>query len=534
MEKRRYKQGLLVFFGLIILVASCSAPYFRSVYTNQTEFLYNAPNLQGTHFLKAHLRNGDVVVYTAQWDIVDSGNAVNGQGQRYDFNRRTIRRGLMHVDIDSVALFETNQKIEHPEGERLLALGLMTGVDVIVGVICITNPKSCFGSCPTFYLQPDHPFHFAHAEGFSNAIAPSLEYTDADALGLVKPNKGRITLYMKNEALETHCVRSVKLGVVPKIAGEHVYHGTDDRFWRSTWSKEVSSAKSVSGDVSDLLRTADQREYFSTSDPLSLEHKEQVILEFPPAPRGDSLALLLDFRQSLMTTYLIYNALAYMGDQAGDYLAQLERDSVFNRSVARGIHSRLGGIDVELEDPNSKRWIPCGSFDETGPIAINRQVLPLNFKSDHRSVRLRLTLNSGMWRIDRAQLVNTTGTITPLIQEPVAVRNKGRNDSLALNRLLDPRRHLISMPGSAYAIDFAVPDSTMSYTTFLYSTGYYLEWMRASWLAEKNPAKLRQLIQHPSDYFRAEAHAYKTYEHTMEEAFWKSRIDTRNFSYHEE
>lgn len=89
------------------------------------------------------------------------------------------------------------------------------------------------------------------------------------------------------------------------------------------------------------------------------------------------------------------------------------------------------------------------------------------------------------------------------------------------------------MPGSAYAIDFAVPDSSAKYSVFLYSTGYYLEWMRASWLGDKNPEKLRQLIRRPAEYFRAEASVYKTYEHTMEDAFWNSRIDTRNFSYHE-
>ncbi|MFM9008715.1 MAG: hypothetical protein ACKORE_09040, partial [Bacteroidota bacterium] len=466
MENSRYKRGLLVFFVLVVLVVSCSAPYFRSVYTDQNEFLYRAPNLQSTHFLKAHLRNGDVVVYTGEWAIVDSGNAVVGRGQRYNFNRTALQKGLMNTVVDSVVLFETNKKIEHPEGERLMALGLMTGVDVIVGLICLFNPKSCFGSCPTFYLQPDHTLHYANAEGFSNAIAPSLEYTDADALGTVQPEKGKFTVYMKNEALETHCVRSVKLGIVPRMPGEEVYHGTDDRLWRSTWSADLNRASSPSGDVSDLMREADQREYFSLSDKNSLEHKEQLVLEFLAAPRGDSLALLLDFRQSLMTTYLIYNALAYMGNQAGDYLAQLERDSVFRKSVARGIHSRLGGIQVEVEDPKNRKWVSCGSFDETGPIAINRQVLPLNRRSDHKPLRLRLTLNSGMWRIDRAQLINTQGTVIPQIVEPIAVRNKGKNDTLALNRLRDGNKHLISMPGSAYAIDFAVPDSSAKYSVF--------------------------------------------------------------------
>jgi hypothetical protein len=149
-------------------------------------------------------------------------------------------------------------------------------------------------------------------------------------------------------------------------------------------------------------------------------------------------------------------------------------------------------------------------------------------------VRLRLTLNSGMWRIDRALLVNRTEKARVLMQNPVAVRNKGESDPAALRALENPNEHLLSMPGSNYAIDFSVPEPDQTYSAFLYSTGYYLEWIRADWLREKNPAKLHQLVNKPGDYFREEAKNYKRYEHTMEEAFWSSRIDTRSFTYHED
>jgi hypothetical protein len=473
-------------------------------------------------------------VYTDKWTITNNGRAVSGWAQRYDFNRAPLEAGNIELMVDSVVIFETNKKLKNPEAERIIPLSIVAGVDVIMGFICMTNPKACFGSCPTFYLDPNTNFHYADAEGFSNAITPSMEYTDADAIGDVKAKGNRITLHMKNEALETHCVRSVRLGLVPHTSNESVYQSSDHVVWRSNWSGDLQQAVGPQGNITNLLRKADYQEAFTLANDQSLEHKEQWILEFPSPPEGDSLGLVLDFRQSLMTTYLIYNALAYMGDQVGDYFAQLERDSVFRKTVAKGIHNKLGGILVEAYNPQTANWESCGLFNETGPIAINRQLLPLPFSASGSGVRLRLTLNSGMWRIDRALLVNRTEKARVLMQNPVAVRNKGESDPAALRALENPNEHLLSMPGSNYAIDFSVPEPDQTYSAFLYSTGYYLEWIRADWLREKNPTKLHQLVSRPGDYFREEAKNYKRYEHTMEEAFWSSRIDTRSFTYHED
>ncbi len=60
----------------------------------------------------------------------------------------------------------------------------MSGISLAVTAYCIANPKACFGSCPTFYLEdeggrePERP----QAEGFSESIARVLEARDIDAL----------------------------------------------------------------------------------------------------------------------------------------------------------------------------------------------------------------------------------------------------------------------------------------------------------------------------------------------------------------
>ena len=117
----------------------------------------------------------------------------------------------MSIQIDSVAIFETNTKILDPEAKRIHELTILAAIDAALGLICVIVSKSCFGSCPTFYINSDDQFHYSDAEGFSNAIAPSMEYFDIDALNNPPITASKFSITMKNEALETHCVNDVKL-----------------------------------------------------------------------------------------------------------------------------------------------------------------------------------------------------------------------------------------------------------------------------------------------------------------------------------
>jgi hypothetical protein len=65
------------------------------------------------------------------------------------------------------------------------------------------------------------------------------------------------------------------------------------------------------------------------------------------------------------------------------------------------------------------------------------------------------------------------------------------------------------------------------------SSGYYVEWMREHWLKDKDMTKLALMVGNARRYLRQEAGPYKTYEATMEQEFWNSRIDTKRVSYEE-
>ncbi|MFZ4704808.1 MAG: hypothetical protein ACOYMF_02250 [Bacteroidales bacterium] len=516
----------------IVAIHACKTYYFRSNYQDVNKLLHDTRNIQVKPFLKAHLKNGDICILQDAWKVDTVQNVVFGKGTRYDFNRILTFAGDIIIQIDSVAIFETNKKILNPEAGRISALSILAGVDVVVGLICLTNPKACFGSCPTFYINESDNFHYADAEGFSNAITPSMEYYDIDALNNKPISNKLFSITMKNEALETHCVNDVKLLAYPRKKGEHIYQSPKNDFYLCENNYVINNAKGNEGDVTSLLKNEDKQERFSLSDETNLSRKEEIYVDFDNVKSSANLGLIVNFRQTLMTTYLFYSSMGYMGNNVGDVFSILETDKKM-RNKFDATTKELGNIIVFLWNEQKNIWELQNELFETGPIAINRQILPLKSTSAISKIRLKLVMNKGLWRIDYLALTNIKEKIEPFEISPCSILNKGKVDNTALTAINNPDKYLISMPGSEYKFNFVLPDKNCDYELFLYSKGYYLEWMRKHWIKDQDLMKLKQMVYNPRGYLKEEAKDYKRYESTMEQDFWNSKIDTKTFSYYE-
>lgn len=537
----------ILFSTLIVLVfiaggESCKTYSFRKNYNEVNGLRHATENLSEKPFLKAHMKNGEVIILKDSWIINDNGNEISGSGTRYDFNRKVIQEGAFSLWTDSVAIFETNTKLLGTEKERVASLAILAGMDIILGIICLTNPKACFGSCPTFYMDENDSFHYADAEVFSEAIRPSVEYADIDALNLSSQPDGSFSLTMKNEALETHCVRDVKLLAVPREAGKKVYHCYPDHFYLCEKIYPPVKATAREGDITYLLSLPDRMERFSMADERNMKSAEEIHMTFQVPEHQGEWGLLLNFRQTLMTTYLIYSAMGYMGDRVGDTFARMETeipsvkksgDTFIQTPQSSALKKELGKIEVFTWNEKTNQWEFQNSFYEIGPIAINQQIIPLKNLEQGKEIRLKLVVNRGLWRIDYAALTHITNQVEPIWINPDQIYHKGAADTGALDRLLDPDRLLISMPGNEYTFYFTLPERDTEYDLFLYGKGYYLEWMREQWIQDKNLVKLWKMLNHPKLYLREQAREYKEYETTMEEAFWGSKIDTKTFVYHD-
>lgn len=464
-------------------------------------------------FLKVYMPDGTLYVLKS-WTVFEDRRVVHGTGVRHDPARSVAVRGEFTVPIDSVTLFETNTT---EVSEAIIPMAVMTGVSVAMTVVCVTNPKACFGSCPTFYVEgATGP---PSAEGFSSSVAPWLEATDQDALRDIHPTRRRLEITMRNEALETHVVRRVDLVVAPRPPGGRVVQDLGGTLWQAFGAMTPGRCVAREGDVTALLSALDGRERTSEADSTDLGARETIDVVFDRAPAG-RCGLVVALRQSLLPTFLLYQTLSDMGRAAGDWFTVLSKNSAPPPPVAAMAH-----VDVLVPSAGGG-WRLAGRAGEHGPLATEVHVVPLP-PAPGGIRRVRLDLTRGAWRIDQVALVALGDTVAGEVIPPDAVMSRGARDDDALSRLWDDRNVLTTMPGDAYTLVYELPDHPERHEVFLRSRGYYLEWMRREWLADENPLRVGQMLFATSSALRRLAPAYKKVEPTMESIFWRSKYAPR-------
>ena len=469
-------------------------------------------------FLKAHLTGGNVVVFS-DWVVPDGEEVVRGSGTRLGPNRDTLAQGPMRVPLAEVALFETNTT--RPSGS-IAALSVVTGASLILTAVCAANPKACFGSCPTFYAPTGTAASdtLLQAEGFSSSIAPSLEKTDVDALARTGAADSTFTLRMTNEALETHVVRAANLLVVPRPDGGRAFQISDGTFWTARSLQAPAACSAPEGDCRSLVAALDGAERFSLADSTDLAATETITLRFDDMPDGP-LGLVVGARQTLMTTFLLYQTLAYMGTDVGTWLAMLERGDGSLRDAS--VRDVLGGIEVRVPTANGG-WQTVGEAGEHGPLATDTHLIRLPALPDSTTT-LQLRLTKGNWRLDHLALADLDAPAAPLRVAPATVRRDGRPAPDARAQLLDSTRTLVTLPGDAYTFTYRLPVDGAGHELFLESRGYYLEWMRDAWLEETDPDRVAAMLFAPERMLKTLAPAFKAVEPEMESAFWNSRYE---------
>jgi hypothetical protein len=291
--------------------------------------------------------------------------------------------------------------------------------------------------------------------------------------------------------------------------------GSDGRFWRAAAVASPRTCRAAEGDCLPLVAAFDGRERTSAADSIDLATREVIDLAWP-APSGPA-GLVLASRQSLLPTYLLYQAFAWMGTSAGRWLAQLERGSAGARSRVGDVTRAIGGIEVLV--PEGEGWTTVETVTETGPLASDTRVVLLPPGTD----RVRLRAAKGAWRLDYVGLAALVDTVTALRLPPAVVLRSGEPDAAALERLRDPAAALVTLPGDEVTLRFALPHGLADAELFLESRGYYLEWMRDEWVAEENPYRLAQLVLDPGAALRALAPAFTRAEPGLERAFWGSK-----------
>lgn len=519
MPHRSSASAVLAPLMLIVVCAGCVArTHWDPQLANPADV---PPRLPNRAILKVHLENGEVIL-ADRWNTNDDTRVMDVTGLRYTVDRTSSRSIQSPIPYDSIALVEwRTREVRRPFGSSLLPV--YTVLSGIVTATCVADPKSCFGSCPTFYvdgMSPTRPL----AEGFSGSFARALEARDVDALTGVRPDEsGQIRITMRNEAMETHVVRHVRLIAVSRRPEEQVYAGLDGRYYRSARVESATACTASEGDCLPAVEALDGIERRIPADSQDLARREFVEIEFPrpPGPVG----LVLAARQTFVTTFAFYQTMAYFGRSSGDFLATLERSGDSLAPLATGMSRVLGGIDVSVRLADGT-WTPVGTFGEPGPIATDISILPLDLPSGTSGERItvRLSLAQGNWRLDHVALARLDGTANPVSLEPIAVLRNHEPDSVAAVRLADPDQHLVTYPGDTYRMTFRLPERMDAPALFLDTQGYYYEWFRAEWLVDEDLGLASLALTRPDMMLRRLAPAFKRLEPRIEQLFWSSRF----------
>ena len=519
-----FRIWLVMSIVISIVIYSCSRSWvksnFRNTYEDHNEIIHK--DSLKLPFFKAHLKNGNAAVIE-NWSLNKNKDTIIGGGKLYDFNRNFINQGELKIPLDEIAIIETNEleRIKAQDNDQMTGIAIMTGVNLILDVICITNPKACFGSCPTFYIDNDSNIHMAKAEGFSSSISPSLEKSDIDALSY-QTSSTRLNLTMKNEAFETHMLNKINIYAIKKNKRNNVFIDNKGNYYECGPIMQSHIARNEIKSITNLLAYSDGNEYFSLTADKDLASKEELILEFYP-PQKNELGLVINFRQTLLTTFLLYSGISYMGDQVGDYFAQIENNTRV-REKLKNPFNKLGKIKIYQWDHFSNDWVFIDEQYETGPIAQNKLITPLNELSKDDKIKIKVEMTKGLWRIDQVGLTTINSVVHPVELLPNSVLKNGN----VINRedlLYSDNNYLVSFPGDEFNLTFALPsvNSEEEYELFLNSQGYYLEWIRRAWLEGKNLKKLKGLLNNDRSVWAELAQEYKTVESEMESVFWNSK-----------
>lgn len=500
----------LPLLALLAFAYGCFSNYERTLTLRN-----DAPHLDGkSTYLKVHMLAGDVFILQ-NWSVVAGETQVEGNGVHLDFNRELLDSGSYVLGIDSVAIFETNSRV--PSG-AIAALSLVTIASLAVTIVCIADPKACFGSCPTFYTE-DGDSLLLQAEGFSSSVAPVLERADIDALHRAGFDGQEAKLVMTNEAYETHVVRYADLLAAPKPQGQRVLATAAGEFWTTQAHSSCSRFGSDPGAAAKVA-SFDGSEWFTLADSTDLGARDSVIVEFE-TPRSGNLGVAMACRQTLLSTYLFYQTLAYMGNNVGDYFAALQRQG---RSSLAGFESsgeRLGNIEVCIPD-SATGWLGVGVVRETGPLATDMHLVCLG-AIDRPVQRVMLRFTKGYYRFDQVELVELGNRVSPVRINPSRVLRNGVESEADLQSLCDSTKTLVTLPGDTVELVYALPQPAGSYEYFLESRGYYLEWMREDWLQEDDQQMAIAMLRQPEVALRLMAPRYKRIEADLERYFWSSR-----------
>ena len=509
---------------LLPVVAALSACFFVRKVT-VVEVDRGSDSVQVRTPVKAHLIDGATVVYPN--GVLVLRNTLIGEGTWYDLTLKNPKP-ITALTLDSIVGLESYQT--GIDGGATVGLSFLATVGTIgigVGIACAIDPK-CFGSCPTYYTDSAGT-PVLEAEGFSYSVAPLFEARDVDRLrGRPSPD-GFFQLEVRNEAFETHYINHLELLEATHLPGESILPDQEGiPLALSNQSPALAATDRNGRDVHGLIAAA-EGDVFSSS-PAAMDRvaggevEDWIELTWRDLTPGDSVAVVLRLRNSLLNTVLLYDIMlgdpgARALDWQGRHLARIGPAL----ELGAWYGSRMG---MAIEVWREGHWVSIARLKDSGPVAWKDVAVPLVAAGSELKVRLRFPADN--WRIDRVSLAQRVSR--PLLRLlPIAELNslEGNAEPDALAAVLgNDDRYLQTQAGQAFIArwDVGPTEAGRERSFLLASQGYYIEWVRRGWIASNRDTTTFR----PND--GALQHAilrWRQAQDSLEQRFFATRVPVR-------
>ena len=479
-------------------------------------------NQATTSPVKVHLKDGSTALYPA--GVSRDGSAITGRGTQYSIGSRNPT-SVTRIPLDSVMGMESyGADVNVPASVLLTVGGIALGAVATAGAAV-----AIFGSCPTFY-DDSAGTELLQAEGFSYAIAPLFEQRDVDRLRLTPTADGRVVLHVRNEMLETHYINHLELIEASRSADEEVVPDQAGKAVTISSTRIDARMTDRSGrNLSELLRAPDEN-LFSTVDArlasvTANDLDDYIDITFDAPDTADTVAVVLDMRNSLLNTVLLYDhILGAPGLKSLDYLGK-DLEKISNAVDMGRWYVANMGMRVSVLDGDRYRRIT--RIGDSGPIAFHRMtVLVPVIKAQDGRVHVRLSFVADDWRIDQVAITRDwkRSTVRRIPVSRITVSNPEQRDA-AVNALRKPdESYLITSPGQSFTVEFDAGSPVASNRTWmLASQGYYTEWVRGNWIKNASGKPFEPTNQTLVEAIRG----WRAKQGSMEKAFYSQRIAAR-------
>jgi len=498
-----------------LLACVIQSPAIRPVNLQKPPAVVQSP-------VKAHLTDGSTVVYPN--GVTLYGNFLNGSGLRYPLGSATGAQATS-IPLDSVVGMEAYDRRVNVVGSvaATTAAGALTALGTVGALVAI------FGSCPTFYAD-SAGVELLQGEGFSYSVAPLLEQRDVDRLRLTPTKDGRLTLNVRNEALETHYINHIEIIEATHDQEESIF---PDQRGRAVAVSKIAPPHSIRNragdDISRAIRAADEVVFSSNSttreNATEADLDDWIDLVVPVSPGADSVAVIMDMRNSLLNTVLLYDyILGAPGIKSLDFLGKDLENISGAVEMAKWYSSHMG-MRVSVLDGST--WRQVARIGDSGPIAFHQVALMVPaVRSSGGNVRVRLSFVADDWRIDAIRTSTSwrrpATRVIPAAR--VAMGDPGQNKAALASVVDSDEGYLITSPGQSFRVEFeAGVQASPARTFMLASQGYYTEWVRGSWIKAASGEKFV-----PSNATLLKAmRQWRVKQEDMERHFYSSRIAAR-------